>query len=110
MTWVERVLSNARRGDFTAKTDETRPAEGVPSVLAVDPPASVASEPAPRGDSDEPAAAGAEPPYWTIQIRWGTLRGDIAIRDPWTGGWHEFPFREAPDAWKLALRLSLSVS
>jgi hypothetical protein len=109
MTWVERVLSNARRGDFTAKTDETPSASRVSSVLAVDLPASGASVPMPCGDADGATDAGTDsPPYWPIQVRWGTLRGDIAVRDPWTGAWHEFPYRDAPEVWKLALRLSLS--
>jgi len=65
------------------------------------------AKPAKVGDFSETVAAGADPPYWPIEIRWGTARGDIAVRDPWTGDWHEFAYRAAPEAWKLARRLSL---
>lgn len=62
------------------------------------------------GEDPAPAdtAAKAGPPYWPIAVRWGRQRGDIAVRDPVTGEWHEFAYRDAPEAWKHALRLSLS--
>lgn len=37
-------------------------------------------------------------------VCWGRERGDLAVRDPYTGDWHEIPYREAPPVWQAAVR------
>jgi len=37
-------------------------------------------------------------------VVWGSERGDLAVRDPHTGDWHQIPYREAPPVWQAAVR------
>jgi DNA primase len=39
-----------------------------------------------------------------VQVHWGRERGDLAVRDPATGEWHEIRYRDATPVWKAAIR------
>jgi TubC N-terminal docking domain len=38
-------------------------------------------------------------PWRSVMTTWGRERGWLAVRDPYTGEWHEIPAREAPPNW-----------
>lgn len=43
-----------------------------------------------------------EPPRqrFTFDVRYGAERGDLAVRDPFTGEWHEIASKDAPPSWR----------
>jgi hypothetical protein len=43
------------------------------------------------------------PPWRGVRVHWGRERGDLAVRDPYDGSWHEIAFREAPKSWQRAV-------
>ncbi len=46
------------------------------------------------------------PVRFLMDIRWGQRKGDLAIRDPFTGEWHDVPADACPDWWRLEARAS----
>lgn len=58
------------------------------------------AEIADRGDGLAPAMQPTPSIPWRgVVTSWGRERGWLAVRDPFTGEWHEIPAREAPPSW-----------
>jgi hypothetical protein len=53
-----------------------------------------------RGKSHAPAEPSRPSIPWRgVVTCWARERGWLAVRDPFTGEWHEIPAREAPPSW-----------
>ncbi len=44
------------------------------------------------------------PARFRMDIRWGRQKGDLSVRDPFTGEWHDVPADACPDWWRLEAR------